>query len=280
VTKGLRSRRIIILPTIGVTIAIVVFLVLIPQLNSEYDKYGIKKIYATKIGGRVWFINMRTPRDDGFFKPTVPIRLQPDGSWQTDAKYKIGKHEDIRMIVTTPSSYDEWKNVEVTGYVKVISSQSKNSSLEWSARGAVYNGSNPCADTGIGGGLYVNGTPFWQKTVYHDAHTNKISETSVTYPLIGRWIGWKVVLFNIRNDTAVRMISYIDDKDNGTWTKISDSIDNGKWYVHTLNNKIYATKCKRTANYEVTNPGDVVSFSSEDMIWNFKNLSVREIEAS
>jgi len=270
----------IIPPIIAVTIAIVVFLVLVPQLNSQYDKYGIKKIYATKIGGRVWFINMRTPRDDGFFKPTIPIRLQPDGSWQTDAKYKMGEHKDIRMLVTTPRWYDEWKNVEVTGYVKVVSAQSKNSSLGWSARGTVYNGSNPCADTGIQGGLYVNGTPFWQKTIYHDAHSSfKISETSVTHPLMGRWIGWKVVIFNVRNNTAVRMISYIDDKDNGTWTKISDSIDDGKWYVYTSNNKIYATKCNRTANYAVTNPGDIVSFSSEDMIWNFKNLSVREIQA-
>jgi hypothetical protein len=75
------------------------------------------------------------------------------------------------------------------------------------------------------------------------------------------------------------MISYIDDKDNGTWTKISDSIDDGKWYVYTSNNKIYSTKCNRIANYAVTNPGDIVSFSSEDMIWNFKNLSVREIQA-
>src|SRR5436309_7881491 len=86
---------------------------------------------------------MRLPRDDGFFKPTVAIIRQPDGSCQTHIKDKIGKHYEIRMLVTTPRFYDEWKNIEVTGYMEVVSIQSKNASIGWSARGGVYNSSNP-----------------------------------------------------------------------------------------------------------------------------------------
>src|SRR5438067_778149 len=132
---------------------------------------------------------------------------------------------------------------------------------------------------GVEGGLYVNGTSFWQETIFRNAYTNEISKTSVTNPILGRWIGWKVIIFNIRNDTAVRMLSYIDGKDNGTWTKVSDLIDNGRWYAYTSSNdKTYATKCNRPGNYVITNPGNTVSFTSKVTIWGFKDLSIREIQ--
>jgi hypothetical protein len=53
--------------------------------NSEkaLDKFGIKEIYPTKLGGREWFLNSEDPRSDGLFYITSDknITRQDDGSW-------------------------------------------------------------------------------------------------------------------------------------------------------------------------------------------------------
>ena len=36
-------------------------------------------------------------------------------------------------------------------------------------------------------------------------------------------------MYNIDNDKAIKMESYIDDNDNNNWRKVSEIIDNGGW---------------------------------------------------
>src|SRR6478609_9057030 len=65
--------------------------------TTMLDKFGIKEIYATKQHGREWYVNMTNPK--------------------------------VRMNVETPTGMQPWKNVEITGYAKVISvKSSKNNS--------------------------------------------------------------------------------------------------------------------------------------------------------
>src|ERR671922_2499092 len=58
------------------------FLTIISPHNRGLDKFGIKEIYPTSIGGREWFINMDNPENDVIFNPESPLTRQPDGSWQ------------------------------------------------------------------------------------------------------------------------------------------------------------------------------------------------------
>lgn len=53
--------------------------------------------------------------------------------------------------------------------------------------------------------------------------------------MTGKWIGWKVVMYNIEvnNTTAVKMESYLDINNDGNWSKVTDLIDNGGWYART-----------------------------------------------
>ena len=82
---------------------------------------------------REWFINMDNPKNDGIFNPQSQIIRQLDGSWQIEGRNnKIGKYEEeirtnvMRMNVKTPSGDKQWKNVEITGYAKVVEVKSSD----------------------------------------------------------------------------------------------------------------------------------------------------------
>jgi hypothetical protein len=66
----------------------------------------------------------------------------------------------------------------------------------------------------IGDYTLIDGIVEWKKEIWHTGgYTAERSKAKVlTDSILGRWIGWKVVMYNINNDTAVKMESYIDDK--------------------------------------------------------------------
>src|ERR687888_332878 len=86
-------------------------------ISASEDVFGITKIYPTKEGGREWSINMDKPAD-GVFDPRTSIEKEPDGSWRVSG-HDNGKYQ-VRMNVYTPKDEEEWKNVEITGYAKVV----------------------------------------------------------------------------------------------------------------------------------------------------------------
>src|SRR2546423_849911 len=59
----------------------------ITPINStaiKVDKFGIKEIYPTKVGGREWYMNIANPQNDSIFYITSPsnqnITKQLDGN--------------------------------------------------------------------------------------------------------------------------------------------------------------------------------------------------------
>ena len=46
-------------------------------------------------------------------------------------------------------------------------------------------------------------------------------------------------MYNIANDTAVRMQSYLDDNNNNQWVKVADIIDDGGWYADASDNEFF-----------------------------------------
>ncbi len=212
------------------------------------DKFGVREIYPTKQLGREWYVNMTNPKNDTLLAFTfdAPINKEKDGSWQiTNPK--------VRMNVETPTGMQPWKNVEITGYAKVISvnvsknngDNNKNNSanqdysqtlndIAWYARSGRHNSETPCEGTALIGGIHTDGSVGWKKSIWFTGgYTDERALNHVTKPLIGRWIGWKVVIYNIDNDTAVKMESYLDDKNNNQWRKVASFVDNGGWYANT-----------------------------------------------
>ena len=217
---------------------------LISSSIKKVDKFGIKKIYPTTAGGREWFVDMDNPFVDNLFYSTFHrnITRQDDGSW------RIGGSA-VRLNVITPSGAKLWKNIEITGYAKIV------------------------------GTIDIDGNVRWKKEIWHTGgYTDARAADNVTDSILDRWIGWKVVMYNIYNDTAVKMESYLDDKNNNNWTKVTDVIDNGGWYARSADNIFYSANCGRPKDYIITNGGSIVTFRADGIVWDFKNLSVREIQ--
>jgi hypothetical protein len=280
-----RKMLIITLVPIIIILAITYYYVPISRTSpSEYmtmtDKFGVMEVYPTRAGGREWFVDMNNPTKDPGFETESNITRQLDGSWQVSGRLHNGTYvEEVRMEVLRLPRSEEWKNVEMTGYAKIIPSNNPNDSLVWSIRGGKHNNTVPCEGTGLKGGIDVNGTVSWVKEIWHTGgYTNKRVETQVTDSIIGRWIGWKVVVYNMNNDTAVKMESYLDDRANNNWLKVTELIDNGGWYANEPDPIFYSANCGKTKDHIITKGGPLAIFRSDNMTWNFRNLSVREIQ--
>ena len=187
----------------------------------------------------------------------------------------------IRMEVNTPAGSPEWKNIEITGYVQVVSVlQSDDGAINWYARGGKHNDKVPCDGSALHGRLFPNGRADWQKEIWHaGGYTAPKGDTIATEDsLLGRWIGWKVAIYNI-DDTAVKMESYFDNNSDNNWVKVTEMTDDGGWPARSSDDLYYSVDCGgRPKDYVVTNSGPIATFRSDDITWNFKNLSVREIQ--
>ena len=251
-----------------------------PNLNnSDTEHFKVKEIYPTKIGGREWYINMNDPNSDQLFDTGSPIRVQSDGSWQIGSDFNSESENKIRMTVVTPTGIELWKNVEITGYAKVLQDMGKDDSLVWYARGGKHSNDTPCQGTSLKSGIDVNGFSSWKKEIWHTGgYTDERGKQKVTSSIFGKWIGWKAVIYNINHDRWVKMESYIDDGDNNNWRKVAELVDKGDWYAKSPDSVFNSAKCNKPKNYIINEGGPEVTFRSDNIVWSFKNLSVREIQ--
>ena len=246
------------------------------------DKFGIREIYPTKENGREWYMNMENPKDDQNFSITFNPNLtrQVDGSWRISVPV-------VRMNVKTLEGESNWKNVEMTGYVKIVSviENSSNKVIEndltWYARGGKHNPEFPCEATAYMGGLYDNGKVGWKKELWFvGGYTDEKQSNKVTNSLVDRWIGWKVVIYNVYNNSEVKLESYLDNTNSNYWVKVTNLVDDGGWYAKMPDSNFFAPGCYKDKDSIITNSGSTATFRSDNLIWDFKNLSIREIDPS
>ena len=258
------------------------------------DKFGVDEIYPTVKNGREWFINMRDPLEDEAFSITsdVPIvKSSEDGlAWSIN-------DTQIRMNVDTPDKEQPWKNIEMTGYVKIKSindtnqedadgtdngdSESSTPDFTWRARGGSHNNQNPCEGTALNGGINViNQEAAWKKEIWHTGgYTDSRGSAKATEnPLLNRWIGWKTIIYNQDNDSSVKMESFIDDNNDNEWKKVNEITDKGGWFANSSDKEFNSANCNKPKDYVITNSGPIASFRADNVAFDFKNLSIREIQ--
>lgn len=250
------------------------------QNSSGSDNFGIREIYQTRENGREWYMNMESPKEDEHFSITFNpnITKQEDGSWRIATPV-------VRMNVKTLEGESNWKNVEMTGYAKIsgVITNSSNKVIEndltWYARGGKHNQEIPCEATAYMGGLYDNGKVGWKKELWFvGGYTDERQSAKVTNSLIDRWVGWKVVIYNINGNSEVKLESYIDNTNTNYWIKVTDLVDDGGWYAKMPDSDFFDAKCSKDKDFIITNSGSTATFRSDNLIWDFKNLSIREID--
>lgn len=263
--------------------------------SSTLDKFGIKKIYPTAPGGNEWYVNMDNPASDPMFRNLETMKRQSDVSWQVDG----GSNGQVRLEAWSPVN-KKWLNVEITMYAKMV--EGSNELLQLYSRGGHHTSKDECLGSAYKARLYGNGVARWVKEVNHPAYTSNRGTVDVTdKPLMGRWVGFKAVIYNFveNGKTYVRMESYIDDdvtdlKGNlvirNNWKLASAVEDRGGWVTNDSDfnpscaplNKD-STKKYRQRDEILNMPGgtatqNIAAFRSDDLTWNFKYLSVREIQ--
>jgi hypothetical protein len=291
--KNMNKKQWIIAGTIAAVIAIIVSIVVVysyiqliqmrpsPVVSPPVAKhtFKVKEIYPTKPGGREWFIDMANPQADKLFDPDSHISKEPDGSWKIGQTADGNDEDHVRMKVATPEGEPEWKNVEITGYAKALWADSPTDHIDWYARGGRHSSSAPCDGSALKGWISVDGTVSWIKEIWHKGgYTKSRDRHKATESILNRWVGWKVIMYNINNNKAVKMESYIDDNDNNNWRKVSETVDNGGWFARGSDEEFYSAGCGRPKDYVMINSGPLVTFRSDNMVWDFADLSVREIQ--
>jgi len=247
-------------------------------------------IYPTKSGGQTWFMSSN-PNTDPRFDPQGTMTQNGDGSWRlnvtaarmgvytTDGYTLTAGSEQNRLILQSRQymqTVNDWKNVEITGFVRANSVVAGGSPhFTWYARGGKHTATRECEGSSYKCSIYPNGNIRWQKEswhVYYDQQSYQNSGLSSTY--VGRFIGFKAIIRNV-GTSKVHFEAYLNDNaDKTTWVSVDTFEDAGTWGGN-------ATHCGGTNDKMIMLWGG----PSADFRWDdqpsvdCKWLSVREIDS-
>jgi hypothetical protein len=254
---------------------------------------GVKMIYPTLSAGETWFFNPTNPDDGQFDRNGAEITKNSDGSWHL-------KPGTTRMLAFTKSSglpsdevrsslptYDysrlsqighfykptDWKNVEITIYVKVLSASGGGDEISLVSRSARHSTN---VHEGCGGSSYHNNIDFtngkfkFKKEMWHVNYDIKPYSGITIGSTMNKWIGFKGIVYNLP-DGSVKLESYIDKDNNNNWQKATELVDKGNWGDDM-------THCNaRTQGAAITWGSPMIIFKSNGVTYDFKKFSVRQI---
>lgn len=274
------------------------------SLNSSpvIDKFGIKELYNSYIGGREWYSkwdnkHARTwnaSSDDPYDEEFI-TQYKGVGSWSTDGKgiLKISGFSP-RMYVIDPEEHMSWHNVEITVYGQRISDNNISyAGIMAYARTNHMIDTNECDTRGYGGRFTLDGRIDFEKEIAHHAPNGYAQVATKYYWSEGMpknvWIGYKFVVYDIK-DGNVRLELWMDTTDGfngGNWTKVDEFIDTGNnfgkgLYGCKFNISPYdiLSNSDNRPGSETGKPNLAVYFRSDDIgtdgLW-YKKASIREI---
>ncbi|MDW0137690.1 MAG: Ig-like domain-containing protein [Nitrososphaeraceae archaeon] len=257
--------------------------------DPSNDQFGITKLYPTKNNGEEWYMNMDNPLGDSRFNPQNTLTKNPDGSWKM-------KSTQVRMNVYTSTGYNsaniptldhsviaskgymlapnDWRNFEMTQYVKVNTSPSDDNFAPY-GRGGRHTGSGPpegCEGSSIKGDAFFSGKVRFAKEQWHVSYVFTSLKTA-TSSIEDKWVGIKFIVFNFveNNKIVVKTELWLDTNNNGNFVKVDENVDRGSWGTE-------GTACGGTPDQIISWGGPITTFrwdTATDV--DFKNLSVREI---
>jgi hypothetical protein len=168
-------------------------------------------------------------------------------------------------------SSNDWKNIEMTSYVKLISGS--RDSFTWYARGGRHSDSNKCEGTAYKSRLWYNGKTEFAKEQSHP-DTTSTTQKSIAGSLTGKWIGLKFVMYNFQKDgkTVVKLETWLDPDNDKDFVKIYERIESGGWGDD-------GDRCGGSSDQIITWAGPIATFRWDDAKnVDIKWLSVREIQ--
>jgi hypothetical protein len=215
------------------------------------DKFGISAIYpsaANILQEQIWYANW----DDKDSRTLSKEQNDPlDSSFRIGGagtpKVTINGNGTATVYGSSPRIYvfGEWKNVEITVYVKYSSPEDLKSV-------SIHGRSNHHKDCGFGGYTVRfggvkdenDGISWIKKEPLHGIYSDRIGSVYYSIP-INKWVGLKVIVRDIDGGKKVSVEGYVDDEmktttgrtfdsnmsnsNRGQWNKILHAIDDGMW---------------------------------------------------
>jgi hypothetical protein len=287
-----------------------------PPAQGHVDPFGVAELHPTKAGGREWFLPADATQSDAEWQPSASgtpatITKVSPGVFHTSGA--------PRMMVVSPAGKAWWRNVEMTAYVREVGTVNVYSDQEphWTmfARSEAHANDQIAPSAINGGNLPPPGTPTWPgfpfngyQTINHSCLASTyhglfypqgkfILEKEITHtegyaahnagqitvpgfqPALDRWIGLKYVLRNMSGDKQVKQELYVDDKGDGSFTKVSEASDTGNWTAGNPNlNGCTAAPFNYSVNEVVTWAGPWAAFRVDNLSYDMKWMSVREVD--
>ncbi|HET7149661.1 MAG TPA: Ig-like domain-containing protein, partial [Candidatus Nitrosopolaris sp.] len=286
--------------------------------SGTLDQFGIKELNPSKPGGEQWFFNGATGNPNNDPRTGTPNEgphttftgKNPDGSWKvqsSEVRYGIltstffqeNQIKTLNQQQMAAQGYmlrpNDWKNVELTAYLRVVSASSSTSNgashIEFGAHGArnTHGGTvggfdSSCEATAYHSNTYLTGRVKFEKDLQHtngysveSADPQKLNQVNTTEFKGGNWIGIKMVTYDIGNG-SVKVEQWVDDHSNNIqpgnhWRKVLETIDHGQWGPTRGGNHCGGSE------FQVASWGGPIALFRWDNIPNMdiKDASVREI---
>jgi hypothetical protein len=270
------SRNLLLAAGMVAMLSISSLTMLTEEVLAFPDKFGIEQLYPTAGNGPVWFLDNEEPENDDNFLMTSheEIDLEEEqertgrGAFELDAETGTEEH-GVRIHADSPD--DKWKNVEMTGYFKL---EEGNDQFTLIARqGPSYNDDGGCGAYGYYGMLSAEGEAYFKKKLFHHGggYSDRTAvEENVVDNLDNRWVGIKMVVYDLAGDD-VKLELWVDDgNQQNKWKKATEYVDDGDWEVS-------GSDCDRSSD-DIIEEGSRGGFRVDDSEFEFKNLSIREIK--
>lgn len=258
----------------------------------EVDRYGILKLYPTKIGGRQWFNKWnngqsrtlqegdKDPYDSKFFllcgQPNVPLLI--DGRGRATVKAYTSS---ARLFVEGP-----WLNTEMTVYAKGVQ---RLDDVQLRSRS---NHETPCS--------FGNYLAHWHRITkessievesMHPIYKRHLGEKIFAGFPLNRYVGFKQITRTI-DGNKVKVEGYMNDSDNDSmnqtkWVKQTEFIFDGSITIPVVKNEPLRLSCVGKGDgIANTNPMKTLYLNQGKWCWIrannvdqaiFKYFSIREI---